>query len=88
MLHSPPYNLDRELEMVWMNHDSVVAKGCMMWLNWFCASERSLENISPPSDLGRLVAMGVSTVWMYNAHLHDDTADFCVDFDHYCNTGP
>ena len=87
LLHSPTYNLDRELEMVWLNRDKAVAVRCMLWLNWFCASERSLENINPPSDLGRLVAVEVSTVWMHNVCLTDNTANFCVDFDHYCNTG-
>ena len=55
----------------------------MMWLNWFCASELLLENISPPNDSGRLVAMEVSTVWMHNVYLTDNTAHFCVDFNHY-----
>ena len=30
--------------------------------------------------------MEVSTVWMHTVYLADNTADFCVDFDHYCNT--
>ena len=87
MLHSPTYNLDRELEMAWFRYDKAVAVGCMLWLNWFCASERSLENINPSSDSGHLVAMEVSTVWMHNVYLTDNAADLCVDFDHYYNTG-
>ena len=31
--------------------------------------------------------MEVSTVWMHNVYLNGKTADFCVDFGHYCNTG-
>ena len=87
MFHIPTYILDRELEMMWLSHDKAVAVGCMLWLNWFYVPERSLENISPPDDLRRLVAMEVSTVWMHNVYLNDNTADLCVDFDHYCNTG-
>ena len=87
MPYSPTYNFDSELEMVWLNHDKAVAVGCMLWLNGFCASERSMYNTSPPSDLGRLVAMEVSTAWMHNVCLNDKTADFSVDFNHYCNAG-
>ena len=87
MLHSPTYNFDRELEMVWFRYDKAVAVEYMLWRDWFCASERPLENISPPNDLERLVAMEVSTVWMHSVYLTDNTADLCVDFNHYCNTG-
>ena len=84
MLHNPSYNLDRELDMVWLTHDSMVATGCMLWLFWFGQSQRSLENMSPPNDLGRLVAMEVTSVWMHNAYMHDTSANFTADFDHYC----
>ena len=86
MLHNSSYNLDRELDMVWLTHDSMVATGCMLWLFWFGQSQRSLENMSPPNDLGRLVAMEVTSVWMHNAHMHDTSANFSADFDHYCGT--
>ena len=85
MLYSPMYNFDSELEMMWLNHDKAVAVGCMLWLYWFYASGRSMQNISPPSDLGRHVAMEAPTVWMHNVYLNDKTADFSVDFDHCCN---
>ena len=50
------------------------------------SSTRDLVRWSTISDPLYPVAMEVSTVWMHTVYLADNTADFCVDFDHYCNT--
>ena len=57
MTYKLQYGLNIELEMVWQKHQAVVAMGCVLWLNWFCMTERALEHICPASDIGHTTAM-------------------------------
>ena len=57
MRRNLPYNFQRELEMV-LIENMLLAAGCILWLYWFCQSERSLEFTSPPTQQHRGVVCG------------------------------
>ena len=58
MRHNLQYNLITDLEMVWFEKQAL-AVGTMLWLNWFCETERSLGLMSPPNNIGMSLAMKV-----------------------------
>ena len=66
MRHNLPYNLITDLEMVWFEKQAL-AVGTMLWLNWFCLIERSLELMDPPNNTGISSAMKVRVDWMNKA---------------------
>ena len=82
MSYSLPYECETELEMVWVEHEPAVAVECMLWLNWFCMTERSFELICPPSDVVHTTAMEVRVDWanVYGADVH---ANFDGDLVYY-----
>ena len=83
MPHNLPYSLITDLEMVWLDH-AALAVGTMLWLNWFCETERSLGLTSPPNNVGMSLAMQVRVDWMINA---PKNANFTDDFDDYVSSG-
>ena len=77
MPHNVPYSLITDLEMVWYEHKAL-AVGAMMWLNWFCETERSIGLMNPANNIGMSLAMQVLADWMNNVH---KTANFSNCFD-------
>ena len=60
MRRSLQYKLERELEMVWVHHETTVAMGCMLWLHWFCKTECPVQHMIPPNDIDGAVVCDAS----------------------------
>ena len=69
--------------MVWFQKQPL-ATGTMLWLNWFCETERSIGLMNPANNIGMSLAMQVRVDWMNNAH---KTANFSNDFDEHLDSG-